>query len=355
MPLKEYGVLAARAVARRREGADDTPHYQIHLVDDAGTDYRAAVNVKSQESPSELLYFVDEDLRHPVTESLPAAGSGWSRLESREGEGALDYVRGGLVDSASMRPLPPDLPGAGNDLADLLDSHVQQAIEDETAALYVFGERWGPEGTQDKIFGFRPGNGVHDVHMNQGNSERFRSQDGVWQDGGLFIHLPAESRWVAVFLAFQSQAWQTDDTTGHALAAPPERPTDPQEPDRPGEPDRPEPPGDGTGESVRIVSAMVNPDGGAPEAETVELFNASADAVDLDGWHLSDRNGRRLSLPAQRIEPDARVTVAARDGFQLGNRGGTITLTDPAGRTAHAVSYSAGQAGREGEPISFDA
>ncbi|MFF1482927.1 DUF2278 family protein, partial [Streptomyces sp. NPDC058301] len=33
MPLKGYGVLAARAVDRRREGSSDTPHYQIHLTD----------------------------------------------------------------------------------------------------------------------------------------------------------------------------------------------------------------------------------------------------------------------------------------------------------------------------------
>ncbi|MFD7442858.1 DUF2278 family protein [Streptomyces sp. NPDC059909] len=349
MPLKEYGVLAARAVARRREGADRTPHYQIHLVDDTGTHYRAAVNVKSQEAPSELLYAVDEDFRHPVTELLPAAGSGWSRLDSREGQGALDFVRGGLFDPASLRPLPADLPGTANDLADLLDRHVERAIADGTAVLYVFGERWGPEDTADKIFGFRPGNGVHDVHMNQGNSKRFESQDGVWQDGALLIRLPGDSGWVAVFLAFQSQAWQTDDITGHALASPPQWPTDPE---APGQPDEP---GDGAAPVVRIVSAMVNPAGQAPETETVVLLNGSPAVVDLDGWHLADRNGRRFSIPAQRLEAGTSITVTGRDGFQLGNRGGTITLTDRAGRTVHSVTYTEGQARQEGHPISFEA
>ncbi|MFJ8746782.1 DUF2278 family protein [Embleya sp. NPDC127516] len=55
MPLRNYGVPAARAVARVREGATDTPHYQIHLTDDAGTAYRAAINVLSTQAPSELL------------------------------------------------------------------------------------------------------------------------------------------------------------------------------------------------------------------------------------------------------------------------------------------------------------
>src|SRR6185503_559346 len=95
----------------------------------------------------------------------------------------------------------------------------------------AFGERWGPEAQKkDKYFGFLPGNGIHDIHMNQGNVGQFTSDDGVWQDGALMIHVPATlaadgstlspEQWVAVFLAFQSQAWHTDDVTGHTIPAP---------------------------------------------------------------------------------------------------------------------------------------
>ena len=219
MTLKSYGVLIGRAVGTRREGSADTPHYQIHLSDDQGTDYRAAVNVKSQEKPSDLLYFIDEDFRHPVTDRLEGLTGGWNPLPSGPGGPNLDFVRGNLFDPARMRPLPPDVSGPDNDLADLLDHHVRRAVDDSDSRLYVFGERWGPEPTvPDKVFGFLPGNGVHDIHMNQGNSVRFAQDDGVWQDGGLLLHFPGRSQWVAVFLAFQSQAWATDDVTGHALA-----------------------------------------------------------------------------------------------------------------------------------------
>ncbi|MEV4019505.1 DUF2278 family protein [Nonomuraea angiospora] len=157
---------------------------------------------------------------------------------------------------------------------------MQRAIGDPEARVFVFGERWGPEpSAPDKVFGFRPGNGVHDVHMNQGNSGRFRSDDGVWQDGGLLLHFPGASRWVAVFLAFQSQAWHTDDRTGHAIEPAPARPAGGEEP-------------------VRIVAALVNPDVPAPERETVTLINASPDPIDLQGWHLADRAKRTLALPA---------------------------------------------------------
>ena len=44
---------------------------------------------------------------------------------------------------------------------------------------------------RDRYFGFLPGNGVHDIHMNQGNAGRFIEQDGVWQDGSLLFHYPA--------------------------------------------------------------------------------------------------------------------------------------------------------------------
>ncbi|MEJ8671682.1 hypothetical protein WKI71_35035 [Streptomyces sp. MS1.AVA.1] len=40
---------------------------------------------------------------------------------------------------------------------------------------------------------------------------------------------------------------------------------------------------------VRIVAALVNPRGPAPEAETVTLLNASPAPVDLTGRHLQDR------------------------------------------------------------------
>ena len=217
MPLKKYGVLVARAIERRREGGTDSPHYQVRLADGVGATYRAAVNVLSQESPSELLYFVDDDLKHPITGTLAGLTPGWHALGPR---GGLDYIRGNLLERSQMRALPPDVIGPDNDLADVLDHFVQRAIAESDALVYAFGEPWGPESARDKIFGFRPGNGVHDIHMNQGNSARFRGDDGVWQDGGLLLHFPGESRWVGIFLAFQSQAWHTDDTTGHAITAP---------------------------------------------------------------------------------------------------------------------------------------
>ncbi|PBC60573.1 hypothetical protein BKI49_29170 [Streptomyces sp. Tue6028] len=336
MPLKAYGVLITRAVDTRREGSVDTPHYQIHLTDDQDVHYRAAVNMKSQERPSELLYLVDDDLHHPVTGRLEGLPSGWNALPSGPGGPNLDFVRGNLFDPARMRPLPPDAQGPDNDLADLLDHYVRRAVDDPAARVYLFGERFGPEpAVKDKIFGFLPGNGVHDIHMNQGNSARFQDDDGVWQDGGLLIHFPAPSRWVGVFLAFQSQSWHTDDVTGHAVVPPDD--SGPEADDRP----------------VRIVAALVNPRGPAPEAENVTLLNASPAPVDLAGWRIADRLGRTCPLPAGPLATGATLLVPVSDGVQLGNSGGQITLLDAQGLKVHGVSYTARQAGREGWTVVF--
>lgn len=331
MPLKSYGVLTGRAVERRREGATDTPHYQIRVDTGDGTSFRVAVNVQSQESPSELLYLVNENFEHPVTEALLGSSDGWRPLPAGPNTSNLDYLRANLLDPAALRALPPDAAGPDNDLADLLDHYVERAIADPSAQLYAFGERFGPEAARDKVFGFTPGNGVHDVHMNQGNSVAFVRDDGVWQDGGLVLHFPAASRWVAIFLAFQSQSWHTDDTTGHALdvAVP------------------------GVQPRVRIVAALVNPPGPAPERERVVLLNASPDPVDLTGWQLADRLKHRCPTPASALAPGETLSVELPPTVQLGNNGGVITLLDTGELKVDGVAYTRDQARAEGWTLVF--
>jgi uncharacterized protein YukJ len=327
MPLKNYGVLVGRAVDCRREGGTDSPHYQVR-IDAAGAGYRLAVNVLSQESPSELLYVADDDFRHPVTDAVAGLDAGWHGLAPRTG---LDFIRGNLFNRTAMRPLPPDVSGPDNDLSDFLDHYVRRAIADPSALVYAFGERWGPEsGKKDKVFGFKPGNGVHDIHMNQGNVERFRGDDGVWQDGGLLMRL--NGRWVGIFLAFQSQAWHTDDVTGHATETP-ETEID--------------------GSAMRILAAMINPIGGAPERETVLLLNASPSAVDLTGWTLADRMKQTCTLPPGKLAAGQTLSVTLNNGVALGNKGGSITLLDRAGLKVAGVAYTAEQAREEGWTVTF--
>lgn len=341
MPLAEYGVLAGIVAGQRAEGGTDTPHYQIR-VRGGEADFRVAVNVLSQEEPAELLYVAEENFRHPLTQGLPGLPDGFTPLPSQPGGMALDYIRANLFDRRQMQPEPASAPGPDNDLADKLDHYVRRAAVDPGARLYAFGQRWGPEAKiPDKVFGFLPGNGVHDIHMNQGNSKRFRGDDGVWQDGGLLLHYPAQDQWVGIFLAFQSQAWHTDDHTGHTTGGLPE--PGPAPVPGPGEPDG----------IARIVAALVNPPGPAPEAETITLVNASPQPVDLAGWSITDRVKHQMTLDGGPLAPGDSRRVQVTAPVQLGNQGGQITLLNPDGLKVDGVAYTQAQASAEGWTIIF--
>ena len=190
---------------------------EVRIIDNT-TDYRIAINVMSQLAPSEVEYVILERFEHPITALADRFPLGFTPLPSKPNSGALDFIRGNLFNRSLMRPLPANLPGFDNDLNDKIDRIMQRAVSDEHAVVCAFGQRWGPEpGVKDKYFGFLPGNGIHDIHMNQGNAGQFVKDDGVYQDGGLLIHFPDQNEWIAAFMKFQSQAWHTDDVTGHTI------------------------------------------------------------------------------------------------------------------------------------------
>ena len=54
---------------------------------------------------------------------------------------------------------------------------------------------------------------------------------------------------------------------------------------------------------MRIVGALINPVGPAPEAETVTLLNATPHDVDLTGWAILDRLKQRMTLTGPVLGP----------------------------------------------------
>ncbi|MEZ4670903.1 MAG: DUF2278 family protein [Anaerolineae bacterium] len=352
MALKTYGVLKGRPLAAVPEFEAESPHYQVHMLA-ANVHYRIAINVKSNsDTNSELQYFVDSDFQHPLTQQLPNMSEGFTKLSSSTGGLALDFIRGNLFDLPQMRTLPFNVPGPDNDLNELIDAQIQRAIQDPNAVIYAFGERWGPEANKpDKVFKFNPGNGIHDIHMNQGNDKSHAGDDGVWQDGGLVIHFPTANRWIAVFLKFQSQAIHTDDRTGHRIDTVPVPLPQPEPQPQPGTPPPPEvvPARDGV---IRIIAALVNPEGGDPEIETVILLNTSPQAIDLKGWALLDRMKHNQVLSGSIGAGDTLMIKLSRM-VQLGNKGGLITLVDAQGLKVDGVSYTQEQAANEGWTVVF--
>lgn len=207
MSLKNYGVLKGKVITSMM----GEEHYQVLIKDEKNTKYRIAINVKSREYPSEVLYLVSENFRSENITHLPTLKSGFTEINNNVPPIALDYIQGSLFDISKMLPLASVIAGPDNDLNEKIEHYIKLAIEND-AIIYAFGQKWGPEkNIPDRYFKFIPGNGLHDIHMNQGNSKKWEKDNGIWQDGGILIYFENTQKWVGIFLAFQSQSTPTDD------------------------------------------------------------------------------------------------------------------------------------------------
>lgn len=207
---RRYGVLVGRIKDGREEARGRSPHYEI-WVDAGGADYRIAVNVRSVDGSDVLAYF-DADYRQPTSLDLPslAGTSGFRPLTTGPSGDGLDYLRDRLFPLDAMQDLPSE--GAGMSLANLLDAQIERAKADAEAVVLAFGESFRDSGV-DSTFGFSPEQGVHDIHMMQGNSGSFASDNRVKGDGALFIRFRGGET-IALFVRFTSQATGTDSRTG---------------------------------------------------------------------------------------------------------------------------------------------
>jgi uncharacterized protein YukJ len=208
MPISNYSVLKGDPKSGRVVFGN-SPHYQIDVDADGGP-FTVAVNIQSVDK-SEVLYTVDHAFQPPDGAALDKLATGMTRLDSQPGGLALDFVRetvGGIpmVEKSAMSLLPKVF-NAGNRHNDLNNEVVDllnRAIADANGTIYAFGSAFADGGQVD---------GIHDIHMNQGNPAHNHDQDnGTWQDGALFVNLPAQNNaWIAIFIAFQTQSWSTDD------------------------------------------------------------------------------------------------------------------------------------------------
>jgi uncharacterized protein YukJ len=212
MPVN-YGVLKGTITGHLRNADDD--HYQI-LVSAANTMFRIAVNVHSTLKPPDLRFQSLTYLPSSLTHDLSALPPGFKKLPGKPGGIAQDFVRGGIVNVTKFKVVPGDIPGANNDLKDTMEDAVLTAMALAGSVVYAFGARYGPEKQKDQYFQFTPGNGMHDIHMNQGNDKAHAGDDGVYQDGCLIFQYP-DGKYRAFFMAFQSQSFHTDNKTGHTI------------------------------------------------------------------------------------------------------------------------------------------
>jgi len=352
----QYGVLRGRVDIFKREDDLSSPHLQIRVVDGHHQAWRVAVNVLSGDQSRVIFHRVDPLQSHPITAGLSQVADGFTRLPAgaRSPATALDYFRAPLFDWPTGVAVPSTGPGASDDLQDVLTTYLRQ-LHDQNGELFTFGAKFpepgqppNPRPIDNEL---RTIQGVHDIHMNQGNPNpgAFAKDNGVFQDGGLILAFP--SRHVGLFLRFQTEWLPTDNMTGHRLPSAQPIPAGGAGPGG-------VPPGGGGQVSdppVYIERALVNPAGADPGKEVVVIGNATTASVDLTGWSIVDKNNNVEALGGVVLPPGESRTVALSGrGAQLGNNGGTIALKDAAGHQVHAVSYSQNDAGQEDRYIRFN-
>jgi hypothetical protein len=103
---------------------------------------------------------------------------------------------------------------------------------------------------------------------------------------------------------------------------------------------------------IRIVGALVNPIGPAPEHETVTILNASPSAINLTGWQIADKLKNKHALSGT-IAAGATLVISLPQTLQLGNKGGIITILDSNGLKVDGVAYTEDQAKKEGWTVVF--
>ena len=218
MPIPHYSVLSGQPASGKVVTGSST-HYQI-TIQAGGGPFTVAVNIQSVDG-SEVLYAIEENFTPPNLAALEALPSGMTALASSPGGLALDFVRdqihgAPMITRAQMTLLPQFRPrglseedrmlsrARASALQNAVVTLLNMTIADKDGILYAFGSAYADRGKVD---------GIHDIHMNQGNPASNHSSDnGIWQDGAIFIHLPSKNTWTAIFIAFQTESWSTDNS-----------------------------------------------------------------------------------------------------------------------------------------------
>ena len=248
MTISHYGVWACTPTsyqAQTEQQDPKSPHIYLHFTDDSSSSssskkLEAAINVKSTDKDTRLVFWLTRNFTNPITEQLSQLALGFHLASSnsssnrssrdnyshdrndehshRHGHShnhnhshhhtsrhghvraeqstlqGLDFIRTkDLVNIESGQVLPADASGPDNDILDKLEPILTDAIN-KKATAYIWGSSYG--------------SGIHDIHMNQGSLPSY--SNGIYEDGAIFFKFD-DGHWEAVFLAFASQKIPTND------------------------------------------------------------------------------------------------------------------------------------------------
>ena len=226
MPLSSYGILKGPLFTPSEQTEQGNWFHGIFYVSYHGTTIpRKCATDFSSATADNVQYKIFNNLNRSLFANMIALPDGYLDLAPNASSGALDYVRSPLLGPGGCVELFVALVKAvfGTTISDgwiLSDGNnavvaLQQLLNSNPTKLYVFGQPFTDPApvTED---GVQSQNGMHNIHMNQGDpsvssdGRDHQTDDGIWQDGATIFEY-ADGTLTAFCNKFVSQTFSTND------------------------------------------------------------------------------------------------------------------------------------------------
>jgi hypothetical protein len=230
MPLAQYGVLKGNLFTPQEQSYQGNWFHGIFYVTFPGTTIpRRCVTDFSSANKDLIQYKIFNNLKANLFANIMALPDGYASLATGPtngpNSGALDYVRspilgpGGCVEAivGFFNNLGGSKLSDGWIVSDgvIAVQALQTQLSGKPQKMFVFGEPFTDPAPVNQD-GVQSQNGMHNVHMNQGDppvspdGTDHQGDDGIWQDGGT-IFLNADGSLTAFCSKFVAQTFDTND------------------------------------------------------------------------------------------------------------------------------------------------
>lgn len=185
--------------------------YHLHAnlsvrKDGASTTWDTAINVGTNDADDLLKYKFAFDYAHPILATLRAAPPGFTDLTGTSTLPALDFLRSNILNGTGPWRMSDPMDGSDTPDPAATLKRLLKSAQKLNADVYIFGRT------------YIEGDGIHDIHMNQGSGGNFvndgvdndNDHNDIWQDGAVLLDF-GRPQWSAYFTTFTQQMVPTDN------------------------------------------------------------------------------------------------------------------------------------------------
>ncbi|WP_425360668.1 MULTISPECIES: DUF2278 family protein [unclassified Candidatus Tisiphia] len=211
--LKNYTCVKGTVLEDLEDSTKHTMTHHNFIVQANQLDYQVNIDIQSDSRANVKLYYVDQLNNNELLTNLAKLGNeGLFRLDKLNQAYRLDYFRSGIL---PVDYLKNSLAKSWQEISSLLDMHIIRGTK-----ICILGESYDDTETREVVpYGLQlkqqhsqlPPRGIHDIHLNQGNYNPHSKDNGIYQDGAIFIETPNNSI-KAFFFMFDEQSLNTDDS-----------------------------------------------------------------------------------------------------------------------------------------------